>query len=828
MKNPLLQQGASAEGIGSESTLTIPGAENFLSLLGKDPAKTWFRTITPKKGANRFRSGRDLQGFDPALLHSENRSGAAIYFITGDADAATGRGGGVDDSDVHTCRSVFAEWDDKPMDWQVTAWRELGLPEPSAMVATGGKSIHCYWVLSDPLDPERWRQLQDRLIQHCSSDPKCRNPARLMRVPGFSYIDKQTGEVTSARAELIHRSEATYTASEIDACLRVPSTPDLPLALPRPAQFPPRGLDEIRAAAEFIPERISGQATESPHRYEPSRHALCGCAAALAEIGEPEELALDLLASKWPSRQEAEQVLRSSTTRNAASFWKIARDNGFALKRSVPGQNKSLSPSVQPDPLGTSTIKPISLGAGAVVATLPQRVGVLRLNNRTQDVHSKNEVISINQLSRLYLTLSNPVETWPKDATYDAALLLAQQNSFDPIAQYLDSNQASPISLEDWRRLDQFLLGIDDSIAAAFLPRYLMAAVARTREPGCDFRQAPVLVGPQWTGKTVLGRKLFGKDYFVSGLKKLDKDDLLRCHTAWGVELAEMNGLTNATKQEELKMFISEVSDRVRWPYDKTTERLDRRFLFWGTSNSPPFRDTTGNSRYVGISVDRLLPLDRVEENRDAIWRRAVLQYEAGENWKECDKASREAISLRNENFSDEDPWLRPVANFLDRRLACSDLPVHVPDILNALEVPVERHSNQVASRVQRLAESLGWKKGRRTYLGKRVLGLWPSATSTPRRSHTAGTPPKPSSGGGSGFTATPDMPPSKEIGEESGGGGQVRPDTFASAGVAEVPTGANPLHWSQLDVFDRCGSSHSQPVNGVAEIGSSWDSESV
>ena len=47
----------------------------------------------------------------------------------------------------------------------------------------------------------------------------------------------------------------------------------------------------------------------------------------------PEEQALDLLANKWPDRATAKQALQSSTTRQAASFWSIASESGFELRR---------------------------------------------------------------------------------------------------------------------------------------------------------------------------------------------------------------------------------------------------------------------------------------------------------------------------------------------------------------------------------------------------------------------------------------------------------------------------------------------------------------
>jgi hypothetical protein len=41
-----------------------------------------------------------------------------------------------------------------------------------------------------------------------------------------------------------------------------------------------------------------------------------------------------MLGHLWPSEREAAQVLATATTRNAASFWSIAREHGYRLQRS--------------------------------------------------------------------------------------------------------------------------------------------------------------------------------------------------------------------------------------------------------------------------------------------------------------------------------------------------------------------------------------------------------------------------------------------------------------------------------------------------------------
>ena len=458
----------------------------------------------------------------------------------------------------------------------------------------------------------------------------------------------------------------------------------------------------------------------------------------------------------------------------------------------------------------------VRLSPAQVLEMLPARVGMPRLNTRSQAITAGDRVMSGNTAARLYLELSNAGETWPKDSTYDAVLLLAERNAFDPVADYLNSNTAVPLPMDQWQRLDRCLLGIDDPIAARFLPRYLIAAVARTFEPGCDFRQSPVLVGPQWIGKTALGRILFGAEHFISGIGKQDKESQARCHHAWGVELAELDGITRRSDQEGLKAFLSETCDVFRRPYDKVDERHPRRFLFWGTSNGAALSDTTGNTRFVCIPIRQALPLDWAVQNRDAIWSRAVEQYKAGADWQQCDQEERDAIADRNDSYQQEDPWLMPVQQYLDHCEAEQRLPVQVRDLLARVGVPEERRGTREAKRVRSLAESLGWAVERRSIAGNRVMGLWPAATPLPQPATPLpqpATPPNASQDNGSDPAATAATPKQKELKTK---------EMEAPAAAAPAPTPpahANCSRFGVAAVANRPDASQADGSSGVAVV---------
>ena len=317
-----------APSLSVERNFKASDATRFLELLGKDAAETWFRSLNPgNKGAY------ERRGLELNWIISKTAAGFNLYAVIGNATAASGKGGGVQDIDVTTVPALFVEWDDgASIEEQMQRCQSLKLPEPSLMVSTGGKSVHCYWVLLEPMAPEPWRVMQARLIDYAGGDTQCKNPSRVMRLPGSIYYDKKTGQPTG-QCRILRDTGTRYSAAEIEECLPAPApTPVKPAAVEASRKWEPRSIEEINAAAEFIPERRVHEGT-----YPESRNALCGCSAALAEAGveDPDGMALALLGHLWPDEGKARQVLESATTREAKSFWAIAKKGGYQLKPSA-------------------------------------------------------------------------------------------------------------------------------------------------------------------------------------------------------------------------------------------------------------------------------------------------------------------------------------------------------------------------------------------------------------------------------------------------------------------------------------------------------------
>jgi hypothetical protein len=700
------------------------------------------------------------------------KRGLGVYVVIGN--------GGDSDDAITDCPALFIEWDDRPKAEQLVAWRTYGLPEPTFTVDTGGKSMHLYWVLNEPISPERFRDLIARLIDHTGADRLNRNPSRVMRLPGawhFSW-DEAAGKVRrNGQTAIVQESGMRYDADLFDDLLpqieRVgqaaqPAAP-APFTVGGFDELPPRPPEALLDAMQLVPEFSHDQ-----DRFD----ELVKLTKRLhMDLGRDE--ALDLMRHHSPHIKDMEGYFVTAPSRLApGSIWPFLRENyGVDIRRhdlkgrsresaAPPRAAKQDQPSDQPEEAepaqqrqgGINTDlemkqkpKIRTLAPHEVVAQLPQRLGgIPRLNIRTNDFEAGGKVYTADDAGRLYVHLCGEAERWPSQATFDVFVELAKDRAFDPVEEELNrlGKTVEPLPMEQWERLDKHLLGIDDPIAAKFLPQFLLSAVARVFRPGCGVRRSPVLIGPQWRGKTKLGAILFGQSHWIENVTDLGKDDLLRLQSAWGVELSELDGITRRKDQEALKAFLTATQDAFRAPYAKATTKHHRRCVFWGTANGPPLRDLSGSTRFVCIKLpDAMLPLDWARENRAAIWSRAVALYRQipadQEPWDYSSEDERKAIEERNANHQETDPWAEEVAQHLRQ---ATERPVSVAYVLDRMEIPKGQRNNAMAARVRQLAEAVGWVMERRRPIGgnEKKQGLWPAdlpGAGSGHPGHPVGTP---------------------------------------------------------------------------------------
>jgi len=299
----------------------------FLELLGKSESTTRLRAFPHKHNPDKSRIGACKGDFDLYAANQWQREGRGVYLVIND--------GGDGKKNISSCKALFVEWDDRPVAWQLTAWRELGLPAPTVQVSTGGSSIHNYWVLDPPITPATWVPLQQRLIAYCQSDKNCDGLSRVMRLPGTAYIGAE-GRPT-ARVEIVNVTGHRYQVEQIEACLPAPTSVEMsPPSRPvrRYPQAPRHSLKELAEALAQIPPRPPFNPNKPSNTYKTYRDILWGLVAACKDLGFDEETAIALMEAHSPSRQcgwNIPQVARSGGHAfTAGTFFHHAKHHGWS------------------------------------------------------------------------------------------------------------------------------------------------------------------------------------------------------------------------------------------------------------------------------------------------------------------------------------------------------------------------------------------------------------------------------------------------------------------------------------------------------------------
>ena len=289
----------------------------------------------------------------------------------------------------------------------------------------------------------------------------------------------------------------------------------------------------------------------------------------------------------------------------------------------------------------------------------------LAFNKLTLSPEYNGTAMHEEEIVNLYCFLSEHGYEVGKEATSDALLTIAREQSFHPVKQYLNAVEADQaVQAIDLDTIAKDYLGAVEPLAAAMLRATLIGAVKRAIEPGCQFDVVCVLKGPQGTLKSSFWATLASPAWFTSTMPQSDKDALLNIHSCWIFELAELESITNSRDAGALKNLITTRSDLYRPPYGRAASPHPRASVFVGSVNNDTFlRDETGSRRYWVIEPTRKPDLKKLQANRDAIWKAAVLAYRAGEMPMLSDE--HQAISdAQNGSYEAEDPWLAVVSKW--------------------------------------------------------------------------------------------------------------------------------------------------------------------
>ena len=258
-----------------------------------------------------------------------------------------------------------------------------------------------------------------------------------------------------------------------------------------------------------------------------------------------------------------------------------------------------------------------------------------------------------------------------KDRIFDAVNVVATENRFHPVREYLDGCTWDGVPRVETLLVDY--LGAEDTPYTRAVTRKAMAAaVARIYRPGCKFDYMLTLRGRQGLGKSAFIAKLGGAWFSDSFTTLQGKDAYEQVQGVWIMEVGELAGMRKA-ESETIKLYISKQRDRFRPAYGRRLQEFPRQCIFIGTTNESQFlRDTTGNRRFWVVDTpnrptrsmwDELTP-----ETVQLVWAEAVKIYRAGEELylpPELERAAREI----QETYEEENPRAGIVADYLERLL---------------------------------------------------------------------------------------------------------------------------------------------------------------
>jgi putative DNA primase/helicase len=235
-------------------------------------------------------------------------------------------------------------------------------------------------------------------------------------------------------------------------------------------------------------------------------------------------------------------------------------------------------------------------------------------------------------------------------AVAGSVALVAKDCLFHPVRAYLEG-----LKWDNERRLQHWLAEYLNAEANpvylnAVGVKFMVSAVARILEPGCQVDHVLVLEGTQGTGKSRAARALARKpEWFTDDMPDIhSKDAALQLCGRWIIELAELAALRRS-EIEGMKAFITRPTDVYRPPYARRAVAVPRQSVFLATTNELQYlRDPTGNRRFWPVPCGAI-DVPAIERDCDQLWAEAVNLYHFRQAWHLTPEESALALEEQRE-----------------------------------------------------------------------------------------------------------------------------------------------------------------------------------
>jgi predicted P-loop ATPase len=357
---------------------------------------------------------------------------------------------------------------------------------------------------------------------------------------------------------------------------------------------------------------------------------------------------------------------------------------------------------------------------------LPTMGDQFRFNDLTGNIEWQNEEIQDTSYIDIRLQIESAGFAPAERDIPMGVQRLAQDNRYNPVEEYLKGLRwdGKP-RVDHW--LQQIFQADDTQIIRAFGRMFLISAVARALQPGSKVDTMLILEGKQGIKKSSAVSALFGDDFVLNGLPAFKGNEAgLSLQGRWAVDLGELGGM-NKTDVRTVKNFLSLTMDTYRPIWGRHYINRPRRVVFIGSTNEQDYlRDSTGARRFWPIAC-RSVDLDLLRKRRDQLWAEAVRLFSDGEPWW-IDTGSgldQEAEKVQAERYV-EDVWAPNIDTFINsletRMRGC----VTASEILQAMNVQIERRDASAEARVTAHLTHLGWTKARARRHGNNLNWWFP------------------------------------------------------------------------------------------------------
>ena len=242
-------------------------------------------------------------------------------------------------------------------------------------------------------------------------------------------------------------------------------------------------------------------------------------------------------------------------------------------------------------------------------------------------------------IAGFYIELGTAYDENPdKTVVIDTIRRMARANEYNPLVEYFEGLRHADADVYKFNNLASWAFGDDikSPHANEILKLFLVAAVARTLEPGCYYRFCPVLLGEREIGKSFMANLApfdLGNTTEPQANKYQIDQVLVAAKQSLILEISEADAFTKSVPHSIIKTFFS--AGRSVTPIkNKNAQPFVRTWVVFGTSNLSNFIPNDLRRRFLPINLFhlkqgefRLGDAQKLFDARDGIWAAAVQEY---------------------------------------------------------------------------------------------------------------------------------------------------------------------------------------------------------